>query len=130
MKFLLDTHIWIWRLLEPERLSLPARRAFATAQARFHLSPISIWETLVLVRKGRLELSPDAPSWIRESLRLSGLTMVPLDYEIALRSEALEGFASRDPADRFLVATALEKELILISADGPMNQWSGIDTLW
>lgn len=130
MKLLLDTHVWIWRLLAPERLSADAERAVADRESTLHLSPISAWETLVLARTGRLSLTPSPTEWVLDALRRSALTAVPLSHAIALRSEALEGFGSADPADRFLVATALEHELVLVTADGAMRDFKPVQTLW
>lgn len=130
MKLLLDTHVWLWRLLAPERLSEPAEQAIADADSELLLSPISTWETLVLARKGRLALRPSPSEWVLDALRRSGLAPVPLSHEIALRSEALEGFASQDPADRFLVATAIEHDLTLVTADDAMHAHGELSTLW
>lgn len=130
LKLLLDTHVWLWRLLEPERLSGDAESAIADRESELHLSPISTWETLVLARKGRIELEPSPREWILDALRRSAPTAVPLSHGIALRSEALDGFASEDPADRFLVATALEHDLILVTADGDMRAFAAVTTLW
>jgi PIN domain nuclease of toxin-antitoxin system len=130
MKLLLDTHVWIWRLVEPERLSADAERAVADSENTLHLSPISTWETLVLARKGRVSLSPSPTEWVLDALRRSALTTVPLTHGIALRSEALGGFASADPADRLLVATALEHELVLVTADSAMQAYRSVETVW
>ena len=130
MRLLLDTHVWLWRLLDPERLSAPAERAISDPRSELILSPISTWETLVLARKGRVELTPSPGEWVLDALRRSGPTAAPLSHGIALRSEALDGFASEDPADRFLVATALELELALVTADGTMHEFEPLDTLW
>lgn len=130
MRLLLDTHVWLWRLLAPERLSHDAERAVARRDSSLHLSPISTWETLVLARKGRLSLDPTPSAWVLDALRRSALTAVPLSHGIALRSEALEGLESADPADRFLVATALEHELVLVTADDAMRAFELVETLW
>ena len=58
------------------------------------------------------------------------LTAVPVSHGIALRSEALGGFGSEDPADRFLVATALEHDLTLVTADEAMRAFGPVATLW
>lgn len=65
-----------------------------------------------------------------DALRRSAPTAIPLSHGIALRSEALEGFASDDPADRFLVATALEHRLVLVTADAAMRGFEPVPTLW
>lgn len=130
MKLLLDTHVWLWRLLDPKRISAAAEEAIADPQNELFLSPISTWETLVLARKGRIDLRPSPSEWVLDALRRSAPTVAPLSHGIALRSEALDGFASEDPADRFLVATALELDLALVTADGAMHEFKSLEALW
>jgi PIN domain nuclease of toxin-antitoxin system len=130
VRLLLDTHVWIWQSAAPERLSAEAGRTIADPGNELFLSPISTWETLVLARKGRLDLKPTPGEWVLDALRRSALTAAPLTHSIALRSEALAGFASADPADRFLVATALEQDLTLVTADGAMHAYSPVATVW
>lgn len=130
MRLLLDTHVWLWRLLDPQRVSADAEKAIAARDSELFLSPISTWETLVLARKGRLSLTSSPSEWVLDALRRSALTAAPLTHGIAMRSEALEGFASEDPADRFLVATALERDLTLVTADGAMHGFAPLATLW
>jgi len=130
VRLLLDTHVWLWRLLDPERISAEAERAISDRESDLFLSPISVWETLVLARKGRLTLEPSPGEWVLDALRRSAMTAVPLTHGIAHRSEALEGFATEDPADRFLVATALEHDLTVVTADGAMRAFVPLPTLW
>ena len=130
MRLLLDTHIWIWRLLEPERLSGDLSEQLSDPRNQLSLSPISVWETLVLTRKGRLRLTPDPRSWLSKALRLSNTIMVPLTHEIAFKSEDLPGFDSVDPADRFLVATALVEDMILATADQAMHAYAELKSAW
>jgi PIN domain nuclease of toxin-antitoxin system len=130
VKLLLDTHVWLWRLLDPGRLSAATEEAIAEDENELLLSPISTWETLVLARKGRLALTPSPREWVLDALRRSTPTAAPLSHGIALRSEVLDGFASDDPADRFIVATALELDLTLVTADGAMRDFEPVATLW
>ncbi len=130
MRLLLDTHVWLWRLLAPEQLSKDAERAVADRESEVHLSPISVWETLALARKGRLMLTPSPSEWTLDALRRSAPTATPLTHGIALRSETLAGFGSEDPADRFLVATALENDLTLVTADAAMRSYPPLRTIW
>ncbi len=129
MRLLLDTHVWLWRLLEPSRLSREAAVALSHPENESCLSPISVWETLVLARKGKLELDPAPQAWVREALQRSSLEMVPLTHAIALASEDLVDFASNDPADRFLVATALEQGAVMITADAQVLDYAGLRTI-
>jgi PIN domain nuclease of toxin-antitoxin system len=130
VRLLLDTHAWLWRLLDPGRLSAAAESAIADRDSELFLSPVSTWETLVLARKGRLSLTPSPSEWVLDALRRSAPTAAPLSHGIAIRSEALTAFESEDPADRFLVATALEHDLTLVTADEAMRSFSPVATLW
>lgn len=128
MRLLLDTHIWLWRLLEPDRVSSSLDALLRDPDTRVHLSPISVWETLVLVRKGRLTLDLDPVAWIEKALQRTPTTMLPLTHAIAIRSEQLDGLVSNDPADRFLIATALEHELTLATADAVLIAYTSLPT--
>ncbi|MGI8631699.1 MAG: type II toxin-antitoxin system VapC family toxin [Solirubrobacterales bacterium] len=130
MRLLLDTHVWLWRLLAPEKLTQVAEQAIAGADSEIHLSPISTWEALVLARKGRVELRPTPAEWVLAALRRTAAASVPLTHEIAMRAEALDGFGSHDPADRFLVAAALENDLTIVTADQAMHSYPAASALW
>ncbi len=85
---------------------------------------------MALARKGRVTLPPSPREWVLDALRRSAPTAAPLTHGIALRSESLDGFDSRDPADRFLVATAIEQDLSLVTADEAMRGYAALRTIW
>lgn len=116
MKLLLDTHVWIWGLLEPERLAPVVREALADADNELYLSPISVWETLLLVEKGRIELRVPVEKWIDQALAQAPIFEAPLSIEIAQASRRLT-LDHEDPADRFIAATAFVGGLTLVTAD-------------
>jgi hypothetical protein len=62
MKLPLDTHIWLWSVLEPTRLSKRIARAIDNRENQLWLSPISVWKLLMLTHKGRVQLKEDAVS--------------------------------------------------------------------
>ena len=128
MKLLLDTHIWLWSALEPARLSPRVQRALEDRANELWLSPISVWETLVLASKRRLVLQPGPGQWLRRALGELPLQEAPINHEVALLSEAI-GLKHRDPADRFLVATALVYDLTLVTADTRLARSRQVPTL-
>ena len=67
MKLLLDTHIWLWGLLEPSRLGPRTLSELRDTANEIWLSPISTWEALLLHAKGKIRLSVDLAEWIAES---------------------------------------------------------------
>ena len=116
MKLLLDTHIWIWSLLEPTRLSRRVLAELETPDNELWLSPISVWEMLILIEKGRVAVDRDAAAWVTEASRAAPLREAALTHDIAVESRVID-LPHQDPADRFLAATARVYDLTLVTAD-------------
>jgi PIN domain nuclease of toxin-antitoxin system len=114
LKLLLDTHIWIWSQVAPEKLSARVRRALANDANEVWLSPVSIWELALLVEKRRMALDGDVVGWVTKAA--APLKEAPLTAEIVLETLRLE-LPHPDPADRFLVATARYLGLTLVTSD-------------
>ena len=116
MTLLLDTHIWIWSVGSPARISTSARDALSNPANTLALSPVTVWEALLLAEKGRVDLAPDPWSWIRMALANRTMREFPLTHEVALRSRSVR-LPHDDPADRFIAATAMVHGLTLVTAD-------------
>lgn len=128
MKLLLDTHIWLWSLLEPRNLTREVARELENPANELWLSPISTWELLILVEKGRVILDADPVSWVRDVFRKIPFNEASLNHEVAIQSREME-LPEQDPADRFLAATALVYDLTLVTADDGLLAARGISTL-
>ena len=129
MRFVLDTHIWIWGLLASERLTADVRATLSDPKHELHLSVISVWEALVLIRKGRLQVSStSAEGWVTDALASSPVREHPLTVDIALSSEQLT-LDHWDPADRFIAATARVLDATLITGDERLIDCPGIKVL-
>ena len=116
MKLLLDTHIWLWALLEPERLSPAVRAALASAENELWLSPISVWEALLLAERGRVRVDTAPTEWVQRMVRALPRREAALTHDIAVASRQIT-LSHDDPADRFLAATAQVMGLTLVTAD-------------
>lgn len=116
MRLLLDTHIWRWSLSAPEKLGKRVRGVLARAGTELWLSPVSVWELLVLAERGRIKFASEPRQWVAEALRRTPAHEAPLNHQVAIRSREILP-AHADPADRFLVATALLYELTFVTAD-------------
>ncbi len=121
---LLDTHVILWMRLGDVRLGANARveidRAWESEEVA--VSAISFWEIAMLQHKGRIRFPEDVGLWRREQLE-QGVAEVAIDGAIAIRAVSLADFHA-DPADRLIVATALEGHR-LITADERILGWSG-----
>jgi len=116
VKLLLDTHVWLWSLLEPNRLAAKVRRRLETGADSLWLSPISVWEACLLAERGRLELDRPAAAWVDAALQAAPVRDAPLTRQVAVESRSVV-LRHDDPADRFLAASALVHGLTLVTAD-------------
>lgn len=128
MKFLLDTHIWLWNSLQPDRLSERVARELDNLENEIWLSPVSIWELRLLHKKGRVRLIPDAVSWINDNLTRLNVREAPLTFEVALAISSLK-LPHNDPADGFIAATAKVFGLTLVTADEQLAKLADITVL-
>ena len=116
MQLLLDTHIWLWSLIEPARLTKRVVTALRSHENEIWLSPISVWETLMLADRRRIAITGDTEQWIQQALRRSAPREAPFTVDVAMRSATLN-LPTRDPADRFIAASAAVHGLTLVTAD-------------
>jgi PIN domain nuclease of toxin-antitoxin system len=113
LNLLLDTHIWIWSKLEPKRLGKRALVELSSGANDLWLSPVSVWEALTLMHKGRIRV--ESPSvWVARAAEQ--MHEAPLTQEIVRVGFSLP-LPQADPADRFLAATAKVLDLTLVTAD-------------
>lgn len=133
MKLVLDTHVLIWLVSEPNKLSRVARAVIAQARKRgqpLYISSISIWEIAMLIVAKRLVLTMEAQKWFETLEQLAYLSFIPVDNPIAKASVFLSDFPHRDPADRMIVATASELGATLVTSDQKIRDYKGVKTLW
>ena len=114
MKLLLDTHIWLWSILQPSRVGRHLRQELGSSRNEIWLSSISTWEALLLTAKGRIRIHGDMTEWLTQATKR--FRQAPLTHEIVLAAYDLP-LPHRDPAGRFLAATAKVLELTLVTAD-------------
>jgi PIN domain nuclease of toxin-antitoxin system len=128
MRLLLDTHIWLWSHLDPDRLSKRVARHLENPKNELWLSAVSTWEVMTLAGRGRLALEPNPASWVRRALDAAPMHEAALSHAIAMAS-ADTGLAHTDPADHLIVATAAVLGLTLITSDTRILSHANVKTL-
>ena len=128
MKLLLDTHIWIWALNQPDQLSAKVRRALQKPTNELYLSPISIWEARHLERRGRIRLRQPFEVWVKQALERAPMREAPFTLAVSLLAVTIE-LPQPDPGDVFLAATAITSGLTLVTADEQLIGCPGLSVL-
>ncbi len=132
MKYVLDTHTWIWWNANPDKLSIDVKELLGNPDrfSEILLSAISPWEFCKLIEKKRYLISNHPLEWIDQALKMTKLRLVPLTPAISYRSTSLPGSFHADPADQIIVATVMEENAILITKDGLIQNYPHLRTLW
>jgi len=128
VRFLLDTAAWINAVKEPETVPADLRRLFSSASEESGLSDISLWETVMLQQRGRVDLGMPLEDWFRRALAGS-IRLLAFTPEAACEMAKLPRTFQKDPADRIIVATARANRLTLITPD-PLVRRAAVVPVW
>jgi len=132
MLTLLDTHTWVWWVTEDRRLSATSRRAIdrSRASGSLALSLMSVWEVAKKVEKAQLVLDRPLDAWVDEAVARPGLQLVELTRPVLLESCRLPGPFHGDPADQIIVATARDREAVIVTKDDRIRRYPHVRSLW
>ncbi|MFO8239985.1 MAG: type II toxin-antitoxin system VapC family toxin [Dissulfuribacterales bacterium] len=129
---ILDTHIWVWFISNPELLSKRAKRYVdaAVEEKAIMISSISVLEVALLIAKKRLILRLELNDWIAKSEMLPFFKFIPVDNSIAIKSVNLPQPLHSDPADRIIIATAISLGAPIVTKDEKIMNYSQVQTIW
>ncbi len=122
MRFLLDTHIFLWWILEDPKLPRAARDAIIDSDNELYLSSASTWEMIIKSTLGKLSLPASPETFIRNQLDLHEITTLYITIEHTFALAALP-MIHKDPFDRMLIAQAIYENLTLITDDPTIKQY-------
>ncbi len=132
MKYLIDTHVLLWVLFEPTRISAHARRIIENPESDVHVSALSFWEIALKFQIGKLELKNCVPDDLPLQTERMGIQILPMDAGLLSSSYHLPLDKHKDPFDRLLAWHAIQKGLILITKDKAFDEYlsAGLKTGW
>lgn len=128
MKLLLDTHCWLWWLVEPEKLSETARIAISTNDNELWLSVASIWEIGIKFKAGKLNLPQPPEILIPQQMQVDGVSALSITLPHALQAATLP-LHHKDPFDRMLIAQTQLETMTILTNDTAFNSYD-VTILW
>lgn len=128
---LLDTCTLLWLNESPPRLPAPViERIRADAGGGLYVSAMTALEIAIKARKGRIRLPAPSPrAWFYAVVAERGLVVIAITASIAFASGALPDL-HKDPADRVIIATALEGGLAIVTPDPLIRQYPSVEVVW
>ena len=116
MRCLMDTHIFIWWILDHPKLPRSSRQIIADSTTELFFSSASAWEIIIKSTIGKLSLPENPTGWIRKHLDLNRINALPITLEHALMLHELPNL-HKDPFDRIMVAQARCEDLTILTDD-------------
>lgn len=129
----LDTHALIWWVGKDARLSASASQTIErelSSDGSILISAISAWEIAMLLQRNRLSLAMDLQEWLGAVESIEGVELIPINARVALQAAQLPGEFHKDPADRFIVALARERNVLLLTADEKIQRYPHVRSVW
>ena len=127
---LIDTHVLIWMMLEPRKLSKRAWDSIrqARAQASVVIADVTLWELAWLIENQRIAVFTPLERFLEEAV--AKLVVAPISAEIASVAARLPAGFPKDPIDRLISATAISQGLPLVTADESIRRSPVVSTVW
>ena len=116
MKVLVDTHTFIWALLQDHRLSAKVKQILRSDEHELVLSLVSLWEIAIKIKTGKLNTIGSSVAYIHDEMEAYGMELLPIRYNHVLQLETLPVHHS-DPFDRLLIAQAIAESLPILTHD-------------
>ena len=128
----LDTHVWLWWLHDPGKLSPDADKLIQQEQVSGTLviSAISVWEVAVKVQSGKLAIPMDINRWYELARSYPATVIEPLSPLDAIACTQLPGNFHKDPADRIIVSIARRLTVPLLTCDRKILDYEHVVTVW
>jgi PIN domain nuclease of toxin-antitoxin system len=128
----IDTHVWLWWLHDPARLSRSARTRLAREEKKGEIvvSAISVWEIAVKLQLGKLTLPMDIHAWFDRAASYPSTHVEPVTPRDGIESTLLPGSFHKDPADRLIIALARRHGVPLITRDRAIMDYPHVETIW
>ncbi|HEY3875603.1 MAG TPA: type II toxin-antitoxin system VapC family toxin, partial [Candidatus Kapabacteria bacterium] len=125
---LLDTHVWVWSVVKHPNLSVFHAGIIERERNNLAISIVTCWEISTRVSKGRLQFPTTLREWFDYAIAESSIAVLPLTPLITMDAYDLPGTFHDGPADRMIVVTARNREIVLLTEDKKILNYSHVQT--
>lgn len=130
MKFLLDTHAFVWSILEPQKIPVKTRRLLENAQSNVYFSSLNLWEISLKFSLGKLRLKTGSPEDLLRAAKQQDFNFITLSEQDALGFANVPRHIHSDPFDRMLIWQAVSRGLTLVSAEAQLSEYQALGLKW
>lgn len=132
MKYLIDTHVLLWALFDPSRISTRARAIIENPGSDVYASALSFWEIALKYQAGKLELINCVPDDLPPQVERMGIETLSLESPLLASSCRLPMDSHKDLFDRLLAWHAIQQGMILVTKDKAFEEYlsAGLKTVW
>ena len=132
MKYLADTHIFLWTILSPQKISKRVKEILLDKELTKYVSIITFWEISLKFSLGRLELKGTLPDKFPTIARNTGFDILNLDSETVSSFYKLRKIKNKDPFDRMLAWQAIRSDCFLLTRDKEFSEYKneGLNIVW
>ena len=132
MKYLLDTHTFLWTVFEPERIGVKAKAAITDPENAILISLISFWEISLKYSLGKLRLKNVSPAEFPAIAKKMDLQILEIDADDVATFHELPRLGHRDPFDRLLIRQAIRRKIPILTKDSEFKLYKphGLRILW
>lgn len=117
MKYLLDTHTFIWWDNEPEKLSAQVTAICQESNSQLYVSMVSLWEMQIKIQLGKLQLRQDLHQMVKDQILENDIQLLDISAQHIFQLSSLGDF-HKDPFDRLLISQSIHEEMPILSKDG------------
>jgi len=128
MRLLLDTHTFLWFILDDPQLSAAAKTAVEDPTNDVEISPATYWEIAIKIRHGKYTLPQPYHPFVEQQIAVNSFRILHIEpiHTALLTTMSMH---HKDPFDRLLVAQALAEGITIVSEDSALDPY-GVTRLW
>lgn len=132
MSYLIDTHILLWAIISPKKISQKIRKILNDPEHTKYVSIVSFWEISIKFSLDKIDLASILPDELPEIAKKANFDILDLDVKIASSYHKLPKTKNKDPFDRMLAWQAINSDYSLLTKDADFKSFSkyGLETIW